>query len=128
MLGITVGVKSYSTDYSIETGKIKKIEEVVVTDISSGAAVTGVLEVGDVINSITIGGKTMEVTRIHHVVDSMLHARVGDSVKINITRGGETTDVVLQITEKMLKNWRMPSEDPTMRQFFGRDLISRSKF
>jgi hypothetical protein len=51
----------------------------------------------------------MEVTRIHHVVDSMLHARVGDSVKINITRGGETTDVVLQITEKMLKNWRLPS-------------------
>ena len=109
MLGVTVGVKKYSTEYDIETGKIKKIEDVVVLEISEGAAVEGVLEVGDVINSITINGEMMEVTRIHHVVDYMLNARVGDIVKTNVTRNGETVDTILTITESMLKNWRYPS-------------------
>ena len=109
MLGVTVGVKSYSTKYDLETGKIRKLETVVVTDIGKGAAVEGVLEVGDVINSISINGKKIEVTRIHHVVDSMLYARVGDSVTISVTRGEQTFDKVLPITDSMLKNWRMPS-------------------
>lgn len=109
MLGVTVGVKKYSTEYDIETGKIKKIEDVVILEISDGAAVEGVLKVGDVINSITINGVTMEVTRVHHVVDYMLNARVGDIVKTNVTRDGETIDTILTITESMLKNWRYPS-------------------
>jgi len=109
MLGVTVGVKKYSTEYDIETGKIRKLEEVVVTEISKGAAVEGVLEVGDVINSITINGETMQVTRIHHIVDYMLNARVGDIVKTNVTRNGESIDTVLTVTENMLTNWRLPS-------------------
>jgi len=102
MLGITVGVKSYSTKYDLETGKIYKLEEVVVTELTSGAAAKGILEVGDVINSITVDGVKHEVSRIHHVVDSMLYARVGSSVVINVTRGGVKTDLTLPITENML--------------------------
>ena len=109
LLGVTVGVKNFNTEYDLETGKIKKLEEVVVTEISNGAAVDGILEVGDVINSITLSGKTMEVSRIHHVVDFMLYARLGDTVSINITRGGETLEKELSVTAGMLKNWRMPS-------------------
>lgn len=102
LLGITVGVKSYKTNYDINTGKIYKLEEVVVTEITSGAAAKGILEVGDVINSITVDGVRCEVSRIHHVVDSMLYARVGSSVNVNVTRGGVKTDLTLPITEGML--------------------------
>ena len=38
MLGITVGVKKYSTDYDLETGKIRRLEEVVVSKIEETAA------------------------------------------------------------------------------------------
>jgi serine protease Do len=102
LLGITVGVKSYKTNYDINTGKIYKLEEVVVTEITSTAAAKGILEVGDVINSITVDGVRCEVSRIHHVVDSMLYARVGSSVTINVTRGGVKADLTLPITESML--------------------------
>ena len=102
LLGITVGVKSYKTNYDINTGKIYKLEEVVVTEITSTAAAKGILEVGDVINSITVDGVRCEVSRIHHVVDSMLYARVGSSVNVNVTRGGVKTDLTLPITEGML--------------------------
>ncbi|MBE6645900.1 MAG: trypsin-like serine protease [Ruminococcaceae bacterium] len=102
MLGITVGVKSYSTDYDTESGKIIKLEEILVTELTENAAVKGYLKAGDVINSITVDGVTHEVSRIFHVVDSMLAARVGSSVTVNITDADGTRDVLIPITENML--------------------------
>ena len=106
MLGITVGVKKYSTDYNLETGKIHRLEEVVISNIADGAAAAEYLKVGYVINSITVDGVTQEVTRVFHVVDSMLAARVGSAVTINITdTDGVTRDVIIPITENMLTNY-----------------------
>ncbi len=106
MLGITVGVKKYSTDYNVETGKIRRLEEVVISKIEEGAAAAEYLNVGYVINSITVDGVTQEVTRIFHVVDSMLAARVGSAVTINITdTDGNTRDVSIPITENILTNY-----------------------
>ncbi len=110
MLGIDVGVKKYSTEYDKESGKIKKIEQVVVLSVGDSAAVSGLLEVGDVINSISINGKSAQVTRIHHIVDYMLNARVGDTVKFNVTRGEETIDKVLVVDANMAKPWRIAKE------------------
>ena len=101
LLGVTVGVSEYSTFYDTETGKVHKIEEVIVSEISSTSGVRGLIYVGDIINSITVDGVEHEVTRIHHVVDSMLHARVGSSVTINITRNGTEMNVTVPITESM---------------------------
>ena len=61
------------------------------------------------INSITVCKTKTEVTRIFHVVDSMLYARVGNVITINVTRNGETMDFTVPVTAEMLKNWRMPS-------------------
>jgi hypothetical protein len=66
MLGVTVGVKKYSTEYDIETGKIKKIEDVVILEISDGAAVEGVLKVGDV---ITVREKSLESARMKALIE-----------------------------------------------------------
>lgn len=101
LLGVTVGVSEYSTFYDTETGKVHKIEEVIVSEISSTSGVRGLIYVGDIINSITVDGVEHEVTRIHHVVDSMLYARVGSSVTINITRNGTEMNVTVPITESM---------------------------
>lgn len=105
MLGVTVGVKSYSTDYDVETGKIYKIEEVVISELTSSSAVKSFLKVGDVINSVTVDGKTQKVTRTYHLVDSMLYARVGSTVVINVTRDGTATDVSIPIVSGMLTTY-----------------------
>ena len=103
MPGITVSFSALNPVYDTETGKIYKNETVIVSDVTAGAAVTGLLEKNDVINSITIDGVKYDVTRTYHVDDSMLYARVGSSVIINVTRGEETKDITIPITESMLK-------------------------
>ncbi len=102
LLGVSVGATESSAEYDAESGKIFKKERVVISDISDTGAAKGVLEVNDVINSITIDGVKHDVTRMFHVVDSMLNARVGSTVVINVTRNGETKDVTVNITSEML--------------------------
>ena len=102
LLGVTVGATESHAEYDPENGTITKLETVVVSEISSTGAAYGHLEAMDIINSISINGKTHPVTRVFHVIDNMLNARVGDTVVINITRGTETKDVTITITEDML--------------------------
>ena len=97
-MGITTGISAAHTEYDTETGKIHKVETVIVSKISNGAAAENVLAIGDIINSITIDGKTYEVTRTFHVVDVMLNARQGSTVVLNITRGDKTSDVTIDMS------------------------------
>ncbi len=105
LLGITVGVSEYSTKYDTETGKLHKLEKVVVSELSTTSAVKDILAVGDIINFITVDGVKHEVTRIHHVVDSMLYAREGSTVIINITRGNSTSDKSITVTSSMITKY-----------------------
>ena len=105
MLGVTVGIKELYTEYDVESGKIYKRETVILSDVSEEGAANGILKVGDVINSITIDGVKHEVRRTYHVVDSMLYARVGSSVVINVTRDGTTRDITIPIVESMLTEY-----------------------
>lgn len=102
MLGVEVGIKALYTEYDTETGKIYKKETVMLTKVEPSGAVNGILKAGDVINSITIDGVKHEVSRTYHIIDSMLYARVGSSVVINVTRDGAATDITIPIVEKML--------------------------
>lgn len=102
MLGVEVGIKGLYTEYDTETGKIYKKETVMLTKVEASGAVNGILKAGDVINSITIDGVKHEVSRTYHIIDSMLYARVGSSVVINVTRDGAATDITIPIVEKML--------------------------
>ncbi len=102
MLGISVTVNDAKAVYNTETGKVNIYEEIVITEVTSGSLVKDYLKKGDIINSITIDGNKHEVVRTHNVIDSMLNARVGSSVIMNITRDGQTFDVTIPITEEML--------------------------
>ena len=102
LLGITVGSAKYYTKYDTETGKVRRFEDVVITDFSATSAVKDIFKVGDNIKAITVDGVTYEVTRIHHVVDAMLNARVGSSVTTKVIRGGVEMDIPITVTQNML--------------------------
>lgn len=88
MFGITVQlVDSYSV---IEAGRAVIIEKISVAEVTRGSIGDGVFKKGDIIKSITIGGRTTEVTRRYQIIDGMLAVRKGDVVSVTVERGGET--------------------------------------
>ena len=101
-LGIEVTASKMYTVYDLESGKVYKKEQVKVSAITSGGLADGNLAVGDVINSITIDGVKYETNRMYSVLDPMINARVGSVVTVNITRGTETLDVKITVTENAL--------------------------
>ena len=101
-LGIQVGSSKLYTEYDRETGKVHKREEISVVVINDGSLAQGVLEVGDVINSITVDGAKYDVNRMYTVTDAMIDARVGSVVVINVTRGEQTLDLTIEIKESSL--------------------------
>lgn len=101
-LGITVGATKLYTDYDEETGKVLKREIIAVVSIENGALAYGVLKEGDVINSITVDGVTYNVNRMYIVTDSMLNARIGSVVTVNVTRDGEVLDLSITIDDSAI--------------------------
>lgn len=102
MLGIKVSTTDLYTEYSAETGKVIKKEVVRIESLESYSTVKELLFAGDVINFITIDGVKHEVTRQYHVIDSMLNARVGSTVVMNVLRDGVAKDVTIEIVNSML--------------------------
>ncbi len=102
LLGITVQVSNYDTYYDTETGFLVRAEEISVSEVSAGGLGEAILEAGDIVKSITIGDKTISVTRQHHLIDAMLDVRVGDTVSLVILRDGAEMTVSTSITENSL--------------------------
>ena len=102
ILGITVRVSGYSTAYDTETGLLIRSEEVSVREVTAGGLGEAVLRAGDVVKSITVGDRTVTVTRQHHLIDAMLDVRVGDTVSIVILRDGVEQTVSATVTEDCL--------------------------
>ncbi len=105
ILGLTVTVGELYSVYDEETGIIKQAEKVVAMETTAGALAYGVFKPDDVIKSITIGEKTVAVTRRHHLIDTMLDARVGDTVFFKIIRDGVEKTVNVTITESCLTEY-----------------------
>ncbi|MBQ9745100.1 MAG: trypsin-like peptidase domain-containing protein [Clostridia bacterium] len=102
MLGISIATSGLSTYYDTETGMLVKCEEIKVHDVTTGGLGSEILKKDDIIKSVTIGSKTVKVTRQHHIIDAMLDVRVGQTVYIEIIRNGETKTVSTVITEDCL--------------------------
>lgn len=103
LMGITVTSGNPRVSYDASTGRVHKLEDVVVDTVSEGAAAEGYLEAGDIITSITVDGTVYRVSRMYMVVDSMLNARVGSEVVVSVTRGEESLDITVPIPESCLK-------------------------
>lgn len=73
----------------LENGTLKVVEEVVITDISKGAAADGKLKYGDIVKSLCInGGTEYIITRSFQINDLLLTVRKGDTVSVKVVREG----------------------------------------
>lgn len=102
LLDITVTANALSTKYNTETGILERYEQIVVHEVNAGGLGAAVLKAGDILKSITVGDKTIEITRQYHLIDAMLDVRVGDTVSMTIVRNGEEMTVSTVITEGCL--------------------------
>ena len=102
ILGITITTNSLSTAYDSESGVFVRNEEIMVYEVSAGGLGEAILKANDIIKSITVGNKTVEITRQYHLIDTMLDVRVGDTVSLVIVRDGAEMTVSTTITEESL--------------------------
>ncbi len=98
LIGITLGTSNSTAVMDEELGILKIKETVSIAEVAQDGIAYGKLLPGDVIKSVTLGDSTVFATRSYHVIDYMLDARVGDTVKFNILRGGEEMTVEITIT------------------------------
>lgn len=105
LLNVSVQTSGLLTEIDEQTGFITKIEEVKIASVNTGSIVKDKLQEGDIINSITIGGVTTNITRQYQFIDTLLNARVGNDVTINFTRSGERKTVTVTITESCLAEY-----------------------
>ena len=96
MLGIMA--EKISSKAVLENGRLYTVEEIIVSssEIASTAAAFNKFHFGDKFISITIDGKTYQITKLHHVNDLLLKVRKGDTIVIKVMRDGVETDVEIK--------------------------------
>ena len=103
ILGLTVGATNLRVDYNEETGAIRKLEDVIITDVVAGTTAQSLFKKGDVLKSVTINGKTYEITRQHQVIDAMLDVREGTEITFKIVRDEVESEISVTATADMLE-------------------------
>lgn len=91
----TLGIVMQQTGSSanLVDGEIVRKETNVVAQVNSGSIAQGKLNVGDIIESITIGGEKIEIYRRYRLMDLLLGVRKGDTITLGIVRDGIDIDV-----------------------------------
>lgn len=98
LIGVNVAVEAADVNYDIETGKVLRVETVVVSSVSEGSVAEGKLQVDDVIKSVTIDGVEHEIVRSYNVVDVMITARKTSKVVFHIERDGVDMNVEVDMS------------------------------
>ena len=103
-----LGVEVYTSDsyaYYDGDGRLCIMEELVVSSVLGGGAADAnadenkCLKVGDLFRSVTVHGKTTQVTRRYHINDLLLTVRKGDVVVFGIVREGSEMQVTITFGE-----------------------------
>lgn len=105
IVGVSLGISDSIAVMDEDSGMLKIVEQVGVTEVDNGSPAHGKLKVGDLIKTVTVGGETTTVTRRYHLIDEMLKARVGDTVIIGVERNGKEIEVEINITEDCISNY-----------------------
>ncbi len=96
--GLTYEISASTSYYDAEDSKVRILEQAKIGNITAASAAMGKLEKGDIINSITFGGKTYTITRAFELADYEIAFRSGDTITYNITRGHTTKNVSVTYT------------------------------
>ena len=99
ILGITITAYVTGLVVDPESGEPVRKELVEVTTVNAGSLAYGKIMVGDVINSITLDGVTVEASHVYTIPELMLNARIGSVAVMNITRGETDMSISFTITE-----------------------------
>lgn len=97
VLGVTVKAEASSAVYDESTGLTSIVQTVAVDTVSETGAAAGKLLAGDVIVNISVAGKSAKITRTFQPSDLMLYANAGDTVTLDILRGGEPVTVEVTV-------------------------------
>ena len=73
------------------------MQTVVVASVASGGVSDGALMPDDVVQSITVKGKTTIVNRLFQVSDAMLYADAGTQVTLSVLRSGQPVTVTVTV-------------------------------
>ena len=101
LLGITISAKVIGVIID-KNGNLAERAKVEVTDVSASSLASSSVKVGDIVNSISVDGVSVEATEVYVIPEHMLNARVGSEIIMNITRGGETYDIKFTITSNAI--------------------------
>ncbi len=109
MLGVSVNVVGYTTEYDTASGMLIRHESIAIASVEKGKLADGMLQVGDVVKTLKIGdgneAKETEVYRMHHLIDSMLDVRIGDTVYMTVIRNDKEITVSTTITSECLEKY-----------------------
>ena len=98
LLGITISSKVIGPVID-ENGTLLEGAKVEVMEVSPTSLAYGKVQIGDVVNSISVDGVTVIATEVYVIPEHMLTARVGSVIVMNVTRGEQTFDITFTITE-----------------------------
>jgi len=99
LMGVTITIKSSKAVFVDGATRIQ--EEVIVHEVSETGIAYGKVLKDDIIKSLTIHGKTYDVTRNFIVIDACLQGKIGDTVSMVIERDGEELTVEMTFTTKI---------------------------
>lgn len=102
LLGVTLTAAQSSAHYDQDMRRTYIVEQVTVASVNPGSLADGILQEGDILQSISLRGQTFAVTRTYVAVDAMLLARVGDTVQLTVLRDGQTITKTLEVTPSAL--------------------------
>lgn len=102
LMGVTITVNDSNAVYDEENETIKIVEEVIVVEVSQTGMAAGKLFKDDIVKSITLHEKKIDITRNFMLIDTCLGACVGDKVKMEVLRNGELVEVELEFASSVI--------------------------
>lgn len=89
LFGIMIGVTNSYTSYDKLTSTTHIIEDVTIVEVTPTSILNGKILANDIIKSVTINGKTIEITRNFMMLDVCLMAESGTNATITVLRDNQ---------------------------------------
>ena len=89
--------------FNRESGKLERVERVrvkMVLDKAGVHAISKLIKEGDIINSVTVGEETFEITHMYIFEELLYKVNVGQVLVFNIERDGQVMDVSVEVSEE----------------------------
>ena len=104
LMGIEVVAKESKAVYNESTQSVEIVEKVEISKITAGSLASGVLQVGDILVSLTHNGKVTNCSRMYAVVDYMINVRPNEQVILKYIRNGEERVATFTLTSEHFTN------------------------